>query len=257
MTPIVAILLAIAAAAVAWAVYAARPAWYAGRGNAEFSKGNIEGALNLFERAHGLRNAKPPQSIGYAYLLMKAGDPAKAERVLEAAIPKTKPGIVRMQAQLNLATAVWLQGRRDEAVSLLEDVHRDYKNTTVYGNLGYFKLLQGDLEAALAFNREAYEYNADDVTILDNLAQTHYMLGRYDEAAAWYEKTVAKRPKHAETYYYYARTLMMLGKTEEALEQARLAAERPLSLVTPVAREQVDALPVDIENSGVLYKKEN
>ena len=239
------------------AFYALRPAWYTGRGNAELMKGNTEKALGLFEKGASFPNAKPPQQIGYAYLLMKTGDPKKAEQVLEAALAKTKPGIPRMQGLLNLATSYWLQGRRDEAVAKLEAVHGEYKNTTVYANLGYFKLLHGDLEEALAINKEAYEYNDGDVSILDNLAQTYYMLGRYEEAAEWYAKTVAKKPKHAESYYYYALTLQQLGKPEEALEQARAAVGKPLSLVTPCTRESVDGLAVDMEKTSVLYKKED
>lgn len=251
------IILLVVAVLLLAAVYAMRPAWYAGRGNAELMKGNAEKALRLFEKSANLPNAKPPQKIGYAYLLMKAGDPKKAEQVLDAALWKTKPGIPRMQGLLNLATSYWLQGRRDEAVAKLEDVHREYKNTTVYANLGYFKLLHGDLEEALAVNKEAYEYNDGDVSILDNLAQTYFMLGRYEEAAEWYEKTIAKKPKHAESYYYYALTLQKLGKPEEAIEQARAAVGRPLSLVSPCTREQIDGLAVDIEKSGVIYKKED
>jgi len=239
------------------AFYALRPTWYAGRGNAELMKGNAEKALSLFEKGASFPNAKPPQQIGYAYLLMKTGDPKKAEQVLEAALAKTKPGITRMQGLLNLATSYWLQGRKDEAVAKLEAVHGEYKNTTVYANLGYFKLLHGDLEEALAVNKEAYEYNDSDVSILDNLAQTYFMLGRYEEAAEWYEKTVAKKPKHAESYYYYALTLQKLGKPEEALEQARAAVGKPLSLVTPCSREDVDGLAVDMEKSSVLYRKED
>ncbi|TLS51541.1 tetratricopeptide repeat protein [Paenibacillus antri] len=257
MPPVQAVILLVIFVLLLAAFYALRPTWYAGRGNAELMKGNAEKALRLFEKSANLPNAKPPQAIGYAYLLMKAGDPVKAERVLEEALPKTKPGIPRMQGQLNLATALWLQGKRDEAVALLEEVHKEYKNTTVYANLGYFKLLRGDLEEALAINREAQEYNDSDVSILDNLAQTYYMLGRYEEAAQWYEKTIEKKPKHAESYYYYALTLQKLGKPEEALEQARAAAGKPLSLVTPCTREAVDGLAVDMEKSSMLYKKEN
>ncbi|HZG58261.1 tetratricopeptide repeat protein [Paenibacillus sp.] len=252
MSPIVIAVLVVLVAAVACIMYASRAAFVAARGNLEYMKGNQDKAMALLEKASRLPRVQPKHLTGYAYLLMKAGKPAEAERILNDALPKAK-GLDKMQAQVNLATAMWLQGRREEAVELLERTHAEYKNTTVYGNLGYFKLLLGnDLEEALSFNLEAYGYNDNDLTILDNVAQSYYMLGRYEEAAEWYAKVVAKQPKHAESYYFYAQTLRRLGRAREALEQARTAAAKPLALVTPLSREEPEALAVDIEKSGMI-----
>lgn len=229
-------------ALIGYGVYSNRSTIYALRGNLAYMKGDTDGALALMEKAYAAKSAMPKHLIGYAYLLMKTGDPARAEQLLNEVLPGLPNGVDQMQAKVNLATTHWLQGRRDEAVSLLQAVHEEYKNTVVYGNLGYFLLLQGRIEEALAFNEEAYEYNSDDLTILDNLAQNYYRLGRYEEAAETYAKVAAKSPKHAESYYYYALTLEKLGRTEEAREQARLAADKPLALVTDVTEEDVKRL---------------
>lgn len=69
-----------------------------------------------------------------------------------------------------------------------------------------------DLNESLEFNLEAYAFNNDDQTILDNCALNYYMLGKMTEAEAMFEKLMSKSPKRAEPYYYYALTLNKLGK---------------------------------------------
>lgn len=252
MQPFHVILLLTLALAVLWLVFKLRPAYFVGRGNAEWMKGNEEKAVAYFEKASREPYAKPQHQHSYAFILMKSGKAGEAERILRAGVAKTKPkSLARMQTEIHLATALWLQGERGEALEILERLHEQHKNSTIYGNLGYFKLLYGnDLEQTLEFNKEAYEFNANDTTILDNLAQNYYLLGRYEEAAEWYGKVMALQPKYAESYYYYAKTLLALGRVEEAKEQARLAADKPLAMVTSIDRAAIDALQVDIEKEA-------
>jgi tetratricopeptide (TPR) repeat protein len=234
--------LAAAGLLLLYGVYSSLPTIYAQMGNVAYLRGDQGKALSLLEKASGMRRALPRHHTAYAYLLLKAGQPARAEQLLTEALREALAGMDRMQVKLNLATAFWLQGKREEAIALLEETHEEYRNTTVYGNLGYFKLLNGNLEEALAFNLEAYEYNDNDLTIMDNVAQNYFLLGRMEEAAEMYGKVIAKAPKHAESYYYYARTLIRLGRTDDAREQARLVAGKPLSLVTALTREQIERL---------------
>ncbi|MEF3304578.1 tetratricopeptide repeat protein [Paenibacillus sp. GYB003] len=219
-----------------------RPAIYAQRGNAAYAKGDTTEALAWLEKAYRTKRMHPLQQVGYGYLLLKTGEPERAEAVLQQVASTAKNREAIMQARINLSTALWLRGRREEALGLLEDVFGEFKNTTVYGNLGYFKLLGGDLEEALAFNLEAYAYNDDDMTIADNLAQTYYMLDRLEEAEDIYAKVIVKSPKHADSYYYYARTLQRLGRTGEAREQAERARDKELALVTTLTRDDVERL---------------
>lgn len=212
------------------------------RANAEYVQGDLNKALAMMEKSYLSKRAKPQHNINYAFLLMKAGKPEKAEQVLQDILLSTNSEDLRMQAKSNLATAYWLLNRQAEAVLLLEEVHRDYKTVTVVGNLGYFKLLSEHPESVLAYNEEAYAYDDNDLTIMDNLAQNYFMLGRMDEAAKMYEKVMDKSPKFAESYYYYARTLDILGRKEEAAEQARLALDKPLALVTSITKDEIEQL---------------
>lgn len=224
-----------------YAVYVNRPTMWALKANAAYVQGDLDKALALQEKVYASRYRKPQHAIHYAFMLMKAGKPEPAENVLQETIRSVQSTDIKMQAKSNLATAYWLLNKRDEALSLLEEVYREYKTVTIVGNLGYFKLLH-DPESALAFNEEAYAYDDNDLTIVDNLAQNYYLLGRWEEAANVYEKVMAKSPRHAESYYYYARTLEELGRKEEAAEHAESAAERPLAMVTSITKEEVERL---------------
>ena len=252
MPPSTVIFLLLLACVALWIFFKMRPGYFVGRGNAEWLKGNEEQAARYFEKAAREPYAKPQLKHSYAYYLMKSGKPEQAERLLRAELANTKPGtLVRMQTEIHIATAMWLQGERDDAIELLERLHEKHKNSVIYGNLGYFRLLRGDnLEETLEFNKEACAFNDNDITILDNLAQNYYLLGRYEEAAEWYAKVMARQPKYAESHYFYAKTLKELGRLEEAKEQARLAAEKPLAMITPLDRAAVEALQVDIEKAA-------
>ncbi|TXK76700.1 M48 family metallopeptidase [Paenibacillus sp. N3.4] len=227
---------------VGYFVYTNRSALYAQRGNVAYMKGDRDQALMLMEKAYRSKAMLPKHQIGYGYLLMKTGDLSKAENVIDEVLHKTKAKDMLMQAKLNLATVYWLQNKRDEAYSILEEISQEVKNTLVYGNFGYFQILRGDLEAALVYNLEAYAFNDSDLTIMDNLAQNYYLLGRLHEADEMYSKVMAKTPKHADSYYYYALTLEQLGRKQEAREQIEKALEKELALITPLTREDIVGL---------------
>jgi tetratricopeptide (TPR) repeat protein len=220
-------------------VYVNRSAMYAQRGNLAYMKGDREQALIWMEKAYVSKAFLPKHQIGYGYLLMKTGDLTKAEQMFEEVLQSAKTSDVRIQAKLNVATVYWLKNKRDEALSMLQELANEVKNTLVYGNYGYFQILQGDLEEALTYNLEAYAYNDNDITIMDNLAQNYFMLGRLNEADEMYTKVIAKTPKHAESYYFYARTLEQLGRMKEAREQIQTALGKELALVTPLTKEDI------------------
>jgi tetratricopeptide (TPR) repeat protein len=232
------------------AVYTSRSSLYALRGSRAFANGNTEQALVWYKKAYASKPCPDKHQIGYGYLLMRSGDPLQAEHVFLYLLQTSKSRDTRVQTQCNLATAYWLQGKKDEGLALLEEVFEHYKNTLVYGNLGYFKILHGNfLEDALAFNLEAYSYNADDHTILDNVALNYYLLGQTEQAEEMYRKLMHKSPKFAEPYYYYSLTLKQQGKTEAAIEQINLALEKKLSFVTPLTHDQIEQEALQLKAS--------
>lgn len=224
-------------------VYANRSTLYATRGNAAYKKGDMDKALLMMDKAYKMRLVLPQYQIGYGNLLLRTGKLEQAEQVFEEVLPRVKVrGEDWMKLKGHMATTYWLQDKRTEAIDLLEEIFKEIKNTMLYGNLGYFKMLNGQLEEALILNLEAYAYNDDDLTIMDNLAKNYYLLGRPEEAEEMYIKVMTKSPKNAESYYYYALTLQQLGRLEEAREQSIMALEKKPALVPSVAREDLERL---------------
>ncbi|GFZ96444.1 hypothetical protein GCM10008018_48520 [Paenibacillus marchantiophytorum] len=226
--------------------YKSRSAIYAHRGNLAYMRGDRDQALILMEKAYRTDAILPKHQIGYGFLLMKVGELGKAENIFNEVLHQTATRDMIMQAKINLATVYWLQNKRDEAYDSLQAISQEVKNTLVYGNFGYFQILRGELDTALAYNLEAYAYNDSDLTIMDNLAQNYYLLDRLDEADEMYTKLMSKTPKHAESYYYYALTLQKLGRKQEAIEQINKAMEKELALITPLTKGDIDALASEL-----------
>lgn len=236
---------------IALSTYMNRAAYYVARGNMAFTQGDEGQALAWMEKAYQTKRATPQHLMSYAYLLNRSGQPSKAVQILEPMLKRNLPAPLLLQISINVATSYWLLGKKEEAYAMLEKFYPDFKTTLLYGTLGYYKLLLGkDLNETLAFNLEAYEYNNDDMTIIDNLAQTYYQLGKLEEAQTCYEKVMEKRPKNADSYYYHALTLKGLGKLEEAREQIEQAKYRKFSLISPVSKKDVEQVAAELEATG-------
>jgi tetratricopeptide (TPR) repeat protein len=209
-------------------------------GGTQYSKGNLEQALAWFEKSCNTKKAKPGAIISYGYILLKTGHPDKAEQVLLDLLKK-KPGKDNeFQIKSNLSLVYWKKGRLDEAVALLEEVIAEYKTTTIYGSLGYLLIMQGDLDKALKFNLEAYDYNSTNAIILDNLAQNYFLKGMFDESQETYGKLLAQNPSFPEAYYNYALLLVELGQKDKALEMLEKALNSKFSYLSDLTVEKVN-----------------
>jgi Flp pilus assembly protein TadD len=169
------ILLGLAAIAIfiVYGAYSNIAAIYAFRGNAEYNKGNIEGAIEWFRKAYESGKAKINTRASYGYLLLRNGRLEEAEGIFNKLLD-SKKGLdmnSEMMVKSNLALVYWKKGDLDRAVQTLTGIYEKYKNSTIYGSLGYFMILKGDLDKALEFNLEAYDYNDTDKIILDNLGR--------------------------------------------------------------------------------------
>ncbi|MDQ1912784.1 tetratricopeptide repeat protein [Paenibacillus sp. GD4] len=220
-------------------VYQLRAVYYSVQANGLYAKQDWKGAAEHFGKAYQL-GKRPGFLISQAFVLLKAGEPAEAARLLEQVMSKPLNRGEDMNAKVNYALASWMLGRQEEAVRMMEDIYPSYKTSIVYGNLGLFYVMRGELTRALEFNREAYEYNDADKTILDNLGLTYFMLGRYEEAKEIYEKLMALKPTFAEAYYYFGLTLRQLGDAERSLEVMRQGLAYEPSMITSVRREMLE-----------------
>ncbi len=214
---------------------------YVIKANSAYQKGNIQEALNYLEKACNTGSAKPGIVTTYGYLLLKEGHLDESLKVFKGLINSTSKisdnDLYSLKS--NYALALWKNGELDRAISLYEEIFPYYKNTIIYGSLGYLYILEGNLEKALKFNQEAMEYNSTGAVILDNLGQTYYMMGEYEKADEIFKKLMALSPKFPEAYYDYALVLEKLGDKERCIENLKNALNYKPNFLSGVTVEQI------------------
>ena len=209
--------------------------------NIAFNKGDTKKALFHLGQAYETGSAKPQTVTTYAYLLLKSGEIDKSMQIFEKQIASySLPENLRNSAKGSYALALWKKGDLQKAISLLEEILPKYKNTNVYGSLGYFYNINGDLDKALQFNLEAYEYNSTGQVILDNLGQTYFLLGEYDKSKEIFDKLIEMKPTFPEAYYDYALLMEALGERNEALEALDKALYCMVSFVSDFTRAKIE-----------------
>ena len=185
------------------------------------AKGDVKGALKLYEEAIAAGANNPRVMLAYALLLIRQGQYVKAKELLIKT--QKAPGLTpdqKSQLFMDYAVCCHKLGDTDKGVNLLERQHRRTPTGLTYQTLGYLYVEQYDManreaflaaqpapvdeddpypttdasltreeawqqgvEKTLAFNKEAVDYDDEDAVCLDNLAQTYYrVLG--DKAAA-------------------------------------------------------------------------
>ena len=233
---------------VAYLFYTNRAATYALIANIKYTRNGIEEALKWLKKAYESGNAKPKHGILYGYLLLKSGRIDEAEEILNKVVASKVDPDSEMLVKSNLALALWKRGRLEEAICLLEEVHTNFKTTNIYGSLGYLLIIKGDLDKALQFNLEAFEYNSSNSIILDNLGQTYYLRGEIDKAQEIYDKLMSNNPTFPEAYYNYSLVLQKQGHMEKAFETLKKSLDFKLSYLSTVTREEIGTKIAEMEN---------
>ena len=213
-------------------------------GKAEYDK-----ALALYDEAYANGMDKPRLLRGYSVLLIRTRQYDKALEVLKKM--EKMPGLQpkeKTDLHTNYAIILWQKGHIDRALEILDDVFRHNKNGTLYSIIGYLKIEKGDAQEALAFNKEALEYDEADPVFLDNLAQTYYrLLGDKETAKPYFERALALKPGAIDTNYFLALYAIDEGDVDKArryLETAKKGFCSPLNYATP---EKLDQAMAQIE----------
>ncbi|MCL1964381.1 MAG: tetratricopeptide repeat protein [Firmicutes bacterium] len=215
------------------------------RALAAHKKGNYEEACALYGEAYAEGMDKARFLLPYAVLLLRKGEYEKAREVLKK-VEKAPGGITpeqRKEMLTSYAVASWKLGRLEYALDLLREVYRKGPNGSIYGTLGFLLIEKGDLDEALAFNKEAVEYDDEDPVALDNLAQTYYRLGNEkEEARKWFEKAIKCKKNAIDTNYFLALYDKEAGKLDDAREKLETAREGRFSPLNYATIERIDAL---------------
>lgn len=215
---------------------------YAFKANNAFNKGNVEQAIALLGKAYKTGYAKTEIVTTYGYILLKYGRLEEAVKIFEEQLSSKNLSYNELHnIKSNYALTFWKKGQLDEAISLFEEITPYYKNTNVYGSLGYFYTLKGDLEKALNFNLEAYDFNNTNGVILDNLGQTYFMMGDLVKADEIFQELMKLNPKFAEAYYDYSIVLERMGNKELSIEKLKKALMCKTNYLSAITTEEIQS----------------
>lgn len=204
-----------------------------------YGMGNADAALKMYAFADKFGKMKFAHRVRYAYLTLKEGDVEKANKLFNLiGMDKLKPE-ERAKLKESHALVMWKMGEVQDAIEMLEYVSENYPSTTTYGSLGYMYAYSGNLEKALEYNLEAYDYNDSDAIIVDNLAYTYLRLKDYEKAKEYYEKLFALDPKFPEGYFEYGKYLVSSGEREKGIELVKKALSCRFSFLSMSTRRDV------------------
>jgi tetratricopeptide (TPR) repeat protein len=220
-------------------LFLSRAFLFAVLGGVKYSKGDKVPALEWYKRASDVKGCKPKIKSTYGYLLLKEGNVAASEEILQEVMKCKLSTRDENQLKLTYALIKWKQGKLDDAILMVEDVHNNFRCSTAYESLGYLLILKGDYEKALEFNLEAYDYDSANDVIIDNLGQTYYFMKEYDKALEIYEKLTKKDLAFAEPYYYYGLTLDAKGRREEGIQMLEKALTFKESFLSSVTKSKI------------------
>lgn len=217
------------------------------KGQSEYAKGNNNKALTLLKKAHESSRARSANSNTYAYILLRVGQSDEASKVLNYVLlnPKLKKE-EKLQTKQILSLVRYKQGDISDALRLMEEVFEGYKNTSVYGALGYYKILSKSPDMD-EFNREAYEYNKDDKVIIDNMVILSMMHGDNEKARELSDKSIDAGNKGVEIYYHAGQAYLALGDANKALELFKKAQSCTRSFMTTVSEKEISEAIAGIE----------
>lgn len=229
-------------------VYWKWPSVQSARGQSEYAKGNNSKALSLLKKAHESSRSKVYHSTAYAYVLLRVGEADEAAKVLNYVLLNQKlKEQEKMQARQILSLVHYKKGDFAEATRLMEMVFEKYKNSSVYGALGYYKILSKSPDA-VEFNEEAYEYNSDDKIIIDNMVIISLENGDLKKAKELSDKSINAGNKGVEIFYHAGETYLALGDEEQALQYFRSALSCERSFMTTISEMEITRAIESLEN---------
>jgi tetratricopeptide (TPR) repeat protein len=215
----------------------------------KYTSGDYAGSFKTLEKALRFSPRNARLRAQYAYLLLKTGKTDEAAVEIDKALEDCRTIIEKNSFTLTKALVVWKQDRIDEAISMLEELIKEYRNTNVYGALGFMYIEKGDIEKSLSFNLEAYDYNSTNPVIVDNLGYTRYLRGEYDEALALYKQLMKLRPGFPVAFYNYACVLEHFDRLDEAIYMCNYALSLKFWNISTITREKVEEKLAGLEKA--------
>ena len=237
-----------------------------GKDQPEEARALYQTALKQYGEAVELGFMAPNTMLSYALLLMREGDYEKAKTcMLELNKQPKLADDIRFQLRINYSVYLWKTGKLDEAIATIRRAASMKMSGTVYSMLGMYLVEKaretGEYDEAMAFNREALEYDDEDGELLDNMARLYEIMsedargkGEADRAAElraqakrFYAKAHAARPRQITSIYYLARLHMEDGERDAAAKLLSGVDTLYYTAICPVSREMMMALKRQLE----------
>ncbi len=235
------------------------PALYLRLGAAEYALGEFESAERSFRKALELRPGLPPAQVGLGTALLTLGRAEEAVGILKKAVEAMPrdPQARRALGHAYVETGEFISGE-EILRSLVEESPKDWESWYYLGvllvNQNYSEPALEALERSLELypdNPRALIYRAGALTQLGRLEEaeaefaklarnrkinesSEYYLGytqllfmkqRYEEALGMIDKAIERDPKSGKLRFWKARTLLYMGRKQEAAKVAETCVE--------------------------------
>ena len=215
---------------------------------------HIRGNLEKARRYYGIGMEKdmtnPSFKLAYGVALLKSGEFEKARDVFrDVLLNRGYKESTRNMAKINLSLAYWKLGEIDTAIEMLKELHQKYRNSRIYGALGYLLIEKGDMKEALDYNLEALDYDDEDPVVLDNLGQTYYRMGRIDEAKKYFLKAESIKDDQAATLYHLGCIYQQEGDNDKAKEKFLKALDCNINPLTTISREDIERKLAELDSN--------
>ncbi len=236
--------LIVTAITVGFLIYKSIPTFYAAKGNKAYNIDDKENTIKYYEKC--LATGRTPASVATAYvlMLMRMGELQKALTVINNVIANRKTKLQEKYILKQYRALIYFkQGEKQEALDDAKEIFESYKNTTIYGLLGYLMLATGQpMEETMDFCLEAYDYNSDDRDIVDNLVLAYYNHGDLEKAEELAAELLEMSPKFVEAHYHAALIAHSLGDNDKAREYIDDIDECIRTALTTVSEEEIEDL---------------
>lgn len=232
-------------------IYKFIPQIFAMNGRKLYLQGHFDEGAYWFGRAVGTKRANPYIKLEYSYVLLRTGDVEKAEQIVNSVLGSRKVDPkIRGKAVIQRCMCYYKRDNLAEAMEDAWELYDDgYRSISLYGMMGYFKILTDPMsEETFRFCKEAYDYADDDRDIRDNMLICHYNRGEYEKAKEISDKVLENEPMFVEAWYHAAQVDYKLGLYEDAAEKLGRIKECHRSFMTTVPEEDVEKLTAQVRS---------
>lgn len=219
------------------------------------AKAHEEKAMADYEKAMAKGMDQPNYLIAYTVLLLRTGRFEKAMEIIRQTekLPKLNDDQKR-RLTINYSICQWKLGDLDHAIGAMIALSKTYKNSTVYGSLGYMLIARGDktgdYSEAKKFNDEAMDYDDEDAVVLDNVGQYYQRTGDYVKAREYFEKALEIRPTQVDSMYYLAKVKQAQGDIDGAKQLIDKAKGIHFSALATVTHEGLEKYSAELDAAG-------